>query len=142
MASRASIHERYEREDQVQGSSDRSFGVVFACVFSVIGALPLISGGTPRAWAFGIAAGFLAAALARPKLLSPLNRVWLRFGLLLHRIISPLVLGILFFAVITPVAVVTRLFGRDVLRRRLEPAAASYWLDRDPVEPSTMQRQF
>jgi hypothetical protein len=142
MARTGQVHERYERDEAVEGSSDRSFGIVFTCAFAVIGSLPLLHGDDPRIWAYGVSAAFLAVALARPGLLAPLNRVWTRFSLLLSKIVQPLVLGVLFFAIMTPVALVGRLFGRDPLRRRLEPASATYWLDREPVDPESVRRQF
>ena len=82
-------HESYERNEDVRGSSDRSFGMVFAAVFGVIGVLPLAFGGGVRLWSLAVGAAFLLAALAFPAVLAPLNRLWLRFGLLLHRIVSP-----------------------------------------------------
>lgn len=97
-----------------------------------------------RATAFAVPAALLGlAALALPKLLTPLNRLWMAFGLLLGKIVSPLVLGLIFMVLITPVAVSTRLFGRDVLRMK-KRNVSSYWLERDPAgpEPASFQRQF
>ena len=137
-------HESYERNEDVRGSSDRSFGMVFAAVFGVIGVLPLAFGGGVRLWSLAVAAAFLLVALAVPSILAPLNRLWLRFGLLLHRIVSPLVLGIMFFLVITPMGLVMRAFGKDLLRLRFDRAAASYWIDRSPPgpPPESMKDQF
>jgi hypothetical protein len=128
-------HESYERRDDVRGSSDRSFGIVFAVVFALIGLLPLAFGGTARPWALAIGGGFLLAALAVPRVLSPLNRLWLRFGLLLHRIVSPLVLGIMFFVVITPMGLLMRALGKDLLRLKLDKSLGSYWIERQPPGP-------
>jgi hypothetical protein len=129
-------HEDYLRHEDVKGSSDRSFGVVFAIVFTLVGVFPLLFGGAVQPWALGVGAAFLVVALAVPRLLAPLNRLWLRFGLLLHRIVSPVVLGIMFFVVITPMGVVMRAFGWDPLRLKLDRDAASYWIDRSPPGPS------
>jgi large-conductance mechanosensitive channel len=87
---------------------------------------------------------FLAAALFAPKLLRPMNRVWFKFGLLLHHIINPLVMGLLFFLTVTPVAILMRLSGKDPLRLKSAPAARSYWIPRPPSGPAstTMKRQF
>jgi hypothetical protein len=87
---------------------------------------------------------FLAAALLRPALLAPLNRLWTRFGLLLHRIVSPVVLGIMFFAVITPMAWIRRALGNDPLRLRFDREARTYWVDRQPPgpPPETLTNQF
>ena len=137
-------HESYERSEDVHGSSDRSFGIVFAVVFCVIGLLPLAFGGGARLWSLGVGVAFLLVAVVAPAVLAPLNRLWLRFGLLLHRIVSPLVLGIMFFVVITPMALVMRALGKDLLRLRFDRAAASYWIDRTPPgpPPESMKDQF
>jgi hypothetical protein len=137
-------HESYVRDDAIQGSPNRSFGFLFAGIFALIGLLPLMFGGVPRAWAIMLAGVFLLAALAFPAMLSPLNRLWMRFGLLLHRIVSPLVLGIMFFGVIMPIGLLMRLLGKDPLRLRLDKAAGSYWIERRPPGPApeTFKDQF
>lgn len=137
-------HESYQRHDEVRGPSDRSFGLVFAVVFAVIGLLPLVFGGGVRLWALLFGATFLVVALLIPSVLGPLNRWWLRFGLLLHRIVSPLVLGIMFFLVITPMGLLMRTFGKDLLRLRFERSLPSYWIDRTPPGPApeSMTEQF
>lgn len=137
-------HESYRERDAVKGSSNRSFGIVFCVVFAVIGLFPLISGAVPRWWALAIAGLFLIAALAVPQLLAPLNWLWTRFGLLLHRIVNPLVMALLFFLVVTPIALMMRLFGKRPLHLNTDPDAASYWILRDPPgpQPETMKQQF
>ena len=99
-----STHERLSDNETVKGSSDRSFGLVFAAVFTIIGLWPLISSSGVRWWSLAIALVFAGVAFARPSLLAPLNLLWTKFGLLLNRIVSPLVMGLLFFVVITPIA--------------------------------------
>ncbi len=128
-------HEDYRRQEEIKGSSDRSFGVVFAVVFTLIGVFPLLFGGAMRPWALGVGMLFLAVSLATPRVLAPLNRQWLRLGLLLHRVVSPIVLGIMFFVVITPMGVVMRAFGWDPLRLKFDRQAPSYWIDRSPPGP-------
>jgi hypothetical protein len=137
-------HESYARDDSAQAGPNRSFGFLFAGIFALIGLLPLIFGGVPRLWAIVLAGVFLLAALVFPGVLAPLNRLWMRFGLLLHRIVSPVVLGIMFFGVITPIGLVMRLFGKDPLRLRLDKAADSYWIERTPPGPApeTFKDQF
>ena len=137
-------HESFERSDEVHGSSDRSFGVVFAVVFSVIGLLPLAFGSGVRVWALVLGTAFLLMALAIPRSLAPLNRLWLRFGLLLHRIVSPIVLGIMFYGVITPTGAIMRAFGKDLLRLRFDRSSRSYWVDRVPPgpPPESIKDQF
>jgi len=123
-------------------SSDRSFGFVFAVVFAIIGCWPLIHGAAPRWWALGLAAAFAALALARPQLLHPLNRAWLAFGLLLHRVVSPLVMGMVFFTVVTPTGWIMRLRGKDVLSLKRRPDLDSYWITRGPSQTESMKNQF
>ena len=137
-------HESLLRDETIEPSSNRAFGIVFATVFALIGALPLLSGDGVRAWSLAIAAVFLALALALPSVLTGLNRIWLRFGLLLHRIVSPVVLGIMFFLVVTPTGFLMRLLGKDPLRLRYEENASTYWIDRTPPgpPPESFDRQF
>lgn len=129
-------HESFERDETVAGSSNRAFGLVFATVFGVIGLFPLPFGGMPRAWALIVAAGFAALAFLLPAALAPLNRLWGRFGMLLHKVTSPLVLGFLFFVVITPMGVAMRLLGKDPLRLRRDADTKSYWVERQPAGPA------
>jgi len=137
-------HEDLTREEDVEGSSDRSFGVVFAAVFLIIAAWPLLSGGGLRWWAVIVAALFAAIAMAKPSLLSGLNRQWLKLGLLLGKIVSPVALGLLFYGVITPIGLVFRLAGKDPLRLKYDRGAESYWIRREPPgpPPDSMTNQF
>jgi hypothetical protein len=108
--------------------SNRSFGWTFTVVFSLI-ALFFYP------WLLALAALTAAVTVVRDQWLEPLNRAWMRFGALLNSIVSPVVLGLIYFAVFTPVALVMRLAGRDAMARRFEPARPSYWLPRDPPGP-------
>lgn len=137
-------HESFDREEKIEGSSNRSFGFVFAAFFGLVGLLPLVLGRAPRIWAFGLSGIFLLAALLVPSVLAPLNRLWLKFGLLLHRVVNPVVLGIMFFLVITPMGWLVRAMGKDLLRLRRDPAASTYWIERDPPGPApeTFKDQF
>ena len=140
----SNTHERLLDEGPVKTSSDRSFGIVFAIVFAIIGLWPLLADGGVRWWSLAIALGFAAVAIARPGLLAPLNRLWFRFGLLLNSIVSPLVMGLLFYLIITPFALFMRLTGKDLLHLRRDPEAASYWIQREPPGPApeTIKNQF
>jgi predicted membrane metal-binding protein len=137
-------HESYQRHEEVRGSSNRSFGIVFAIVFALIGLLPLAFGGHARLWSLAVGAAFLLVALAAPSVLAPLNRLWLRFGLLLHRIVSPLILGIMFYLVVTPTGLLMRALGKDLLRLKFDRQRASYWIERVPPgpPPESIKDQF
>ena len=115
--------------------SERSFGLVFAGAFLLVALWPLWERASPRLWAIAVATAFALCAWLAPHLLAPLNRIWFRFGELLHRIVSPIALGVIFFGVITPYAVVMRLFGRDELLLRRHSARDSYWVRREPPGP-------
>ncbi len=139
-----SSHEDFSRKHEIHGSSDRSFGVVFTVFFAAIGLWPLLRGGEPRWWAAAASAILLAAALARPRVLGPANRLWMRFGLLLSRVVNPVVTAILFYFVFVPIGLFLRLRGKDPLRRRFAPGEKTYWIERRPPGPSpeTMSNQF
>jgi len=141
---RTSSHERFERDEHIEGSTDRTFGIVFAVVFALIGLWPLINGDDVRLWSLGVGAVFLLVAFVRSSLLAPLNRLWTKFGLLLHRVTNPLIMGIVFYLAVTPTALVLRLAGKDPLRRRIDRSAKTYWIDREPPGPApeTMKHQF
>ena len=125
-------------------ASDRSVGLVFAAVFAIIGLFPLLYLAQPRWWALAVGAGFCALALARPAILHPLSRLWLGLGKLLHRIVSPLVMGAIFFLCVTPIGWIQRMRGRDLLSLRRRPDLDSYWVTRAPEVPAaeSMKRQF
>lgn len=127
-----------------QRSSDRSFGIVFAVFFLLIAFLPLWHGQPVRIWALILSVLFGVLAFVAPSILAPLNRLWAKVGEILHRIVSPIALGILFFGVVTPIGLLVRLFGMDALRLRLDKTASSYWIPRSPGSPApeSMKDQF
>jgi hypothetical protein len=137
-------HEFQAREECVKISSERSFGLVFAGLFTLLGALSLYHSGTRWYYWFPLAALFAVFAYAAPGVLAPLNRLWAKFGHLLHAVISPLLLGILFYLCIVPMGFLMRLTGKDPMRRKFEPAAKSYWIVRAPPGPApeTFKNQF
>ena len=137
-------HESFDREESFQSLSNRTFGLVFAAAFLVLGVLPWAFGGPLRRWSLAAGVVFLAVAWAWPAALSPLNRLWTRFGLLLHRTVSPVALGIMFFLVITPMGLIMRGRGKDPLRLRFDRAARTYWIERQPPGPApdSLNRQF
>ena len=144
-------HEPLRRTAVIEGSSNRSFGLVFATVFLIIAAYPLLFGSAFRWWSLAVAAAFGLAALFAPATLAPLNRLWTRFGLLLHRLVSPVVLGVMFYLVVTPTGLLMRALGKDPLRKievaRLKPgseaASGAYVIAREEyVGPILMQASW
>jgi hypothetical protein len=138
------LHEDYSREEHVKAGSDRGFGLVFAGFFALVSALSWWRGHTGWHYTLPLAAVLLAVAYTIPGVLGPLNRLWLKFGLLLYKVMNPLILGLLFFITITPIGLVMRLFGKDFLRLKLDRQASSYWIDRQPPgpPPQSMKNQF
>ena len=139
-----STHEDFDRRAEIKGSSDRAFGLVFAAAFALIGAWPMLDGVAPRWWALVIAGACGVLAVAAPGILAPANRLWLRLGLFLSRIVNPLVTGLVFYLAVTPTGILMRLLGKDPLRLRIDPDAESYWIKRRPPGPApdSMSRQF
>jgi cytochrome c oxidase subunit IV len=145
-------HKNLATGHEIKTGSDRNFGYVFAVVFALIGVWPALAFAWPprfdpsalRWWALVIAALFLATALIRPALLHPLNRLWHRFGLLLSKVVTPVVMGLLFIVTVVPTALILRLRGRDLLRLKFDPQAKSYWIIREPPGPpgDTMKNQY
>jgi hypothetical protein len=137
-------HESFSRPDAVRRSSNRTFGLVFAGFFFLVAGLPLLRGHAWRWWALPCSVVFLFAAVLAPKVLGPLNRAWTALGMLLHKITNPVILGIFFYLVFAPFGWVLRRMGKDFLRLRAAPEAASYWIPRDPPgpEPASMSKQF
>lgn len=131
----------------IEPGSPRSFGLTFAVAFAVLGVVAGLSAWP--AWmlyASGLlSAGFLVAAFVAPNALVPLNRLWFKFGLLLSKLTQPIILGILFFGVVTPIGIVRRILGNDRLQLK-RPASSGYWIDRDTVSDgegaADMRRQF
>ena len=132
------------RDQQVDGSSDRSFGVVFAGVFVIVACWPLFYRELPRWWAFGVALAFAIVAVWKPALFARPNRLWTRLGVLLGKIVSPIALGILFYGVLTPIGALVQLTGKDPLRLKLDSSVDSYWILRKPPgpPPDSMTNQF
>lgn len=133
-----------QSHQEAQIGSPRSFGVVFAVVFGIIALWPLIGGNGPRLWATVVAAAFALLAFVAPNVLQPMNRLWFKFGELLARIVSPIIMGIMFFLVFTPMAFVLRLLGKDLLSLKLNSEADTYWVKRDRKEREmgSMKNQF
>ena len=126
--------------DDIKISSNRNFGIVFFVVFLLIALYPLISNGEIRIWSIIISLIFLVLGLLNSKILSPLNKLWFIFGLFLGKIISPLIMGIIFFLVVTPIALIMKLLGKDVLNLKYN-TNKSYWIEKNGPK-SKMKNQF
>ncbi|HET7681649.1 MAG TPA: SxtJ family membrane protein [Xanthobacteraceae bacterium] len=127
-------HESFESHLPTEMGSERSFGYVVGGVLLAIALWPLHAGEGPHLWALIPALPLIALAAIRPALLAPLNKLWFKFGLLLGRIISPIVLGIVYYLWITPIALIMRLAGKKFLALGFEPRAKSYWIIRQPAK--------
>ncbi len=138
--------EGFQRRDseKLEKSSDQSFGLVFTVFFIIVACWPLWKHGPLRVWALGLGGLFLLFSLLLPTALSPLNRAWTLLGALLHRMVSPLSLCIVFFLVVTPMALLLKARGKDLLRLRSDPKADSYWIPRKPPgpDPKNMNHLF
>ena len=121
-------------------SSIRSFGIVFFIVFLLIALYPLSYSEEIRVWSVIISLIFLVLGLLNSKILTPLNKLWFKFGILLSKIISPLIMGIIFFLVVTPIGLLMRLLGKDVLNLKYNNNR-SYWIEKNGPK-SKMKNQF
>ena len=126
--------------DEIKISSNRSFGVVFFVVFLIIALYPLINDGNLRVWSFITSFIFLILGLVNSKILTPLNKIWFKFGLFLGKIISPFVMGIIFFLVVTPIGFLMRMIGKDILNLKYNKNR-SYWIEKNGPK-SKMKNQF
>ena len=115
-----------------------------AAAFIILALAPLVRGRAVRWWSLLAGAAFLISGLLYPRILGPLNRLWLKFGLVLHAIVSPVVMGLLFYSTVTPIGILFRWLGKDPLRLRLDRSIDTYWIERRPPgpDPHTMPRQF
>jgi predicted membrane protein len=124
--------------------SNRSFGTLFTVVFALLGIYGWWRENLLFPWSFGLSALTLLITLAAPDWLAPANRAWMKLAEILNRVVSPIVLGAIFFVVLTPTALVMRMVGRDAMKRRFEPSARTYWVERDPPgpDPAGLPNQF
>jgi hypothetical protein len=140
------LHEDLKRADDAADAapSNRNFGLVFAGFFALLAILAWHGGRPSAPWLAAVAVLFAVVAFAAPALLTWPSRLWGKLGEGLHLVVSPIVLAIMFFGVITPVAALMRMAGHDPMRRRNDPAAASYWIVRQPPgpPPDSMRHQF
>ena len=126
--------------DDIKISSNRSFGIVFFVVFLLIALYPLIHNEEIRIWSLIISLIFLILGLINSRILTPLNKLWFKFGILLGKIVSPIIMGIIFFLVVTPIGFIMRILGKDVLNLKFN-ANKSYWIEKTGPK-SKMKNQF
>jgi len=138
------MHEDLNRHDEIKVGSERAFGIVFAVVFAVVAAWPLLSGMPPRWWALAVAVVFVSAGYLFPIVLKPLNIVWFKIGMLMYKVVNPLTMAMLYVTTIIPIGLIMRAVGKDPLRLKMDRSASSYWIERDPPgpEPESMKDQF
>ncbi len=126
--------------DDIKISSNKSFGIVFFLVFLLIAIYPLTHGGNIRIWSGMISLIFLVLGVLNSSILTPLNRIWFKFGIILGRTISPVIMGIIFFLVVTPTGLIMRILGKDILNLKYNQNK-SYWIEKDGPQ-SKMKNQF
>ena len=128
-------------KSKIKMSSNRSFGLVFFFVFLIIGLWPLMREESPKIWLLIISIFFLVLGVVNSKLLTPLNKVWFKIGIFLGNLVAPIVMGIIFFLVVTPIGLIMKIIGKDVLQKKYDKKKKSYWIKRDDSF-NTMKRQF
>ena len=137
-------NDRLNLQHDITIGSERSFGIVFSAFFSILALWPLIGGGDINTILAGIALVFLAISLIAPRVLSPLNKIWFRFGLFLGRIVTPITMGLLYITTVVPIGLIMQALGKDLLRLKTSEKAESYWIVRDPPGPEgeSLKNQF
>ena len=125
---------------EINKSSNKSFGLVFFLVFILIGIYPILNQGNIRVWSIIIAVVFLILGLSNSRILTPLNRIWFKFGIFLGKIISPIIMGVIFFLVVTPIGLIMKILGKDLLNIKYNKKK-SYWIEKNDPK-SKMKNQF
>tara|TARA_A100000164_G_scaffold23434_1_gene18468 strand:+ start:1523 stop:1930 length:408 start_codon:yes stop_codon:yes gene_type:complete len=127
-------------ENKIKISTNRSFGIVFFIVFTAIGIWPILSNSEIRIWSLIVGAFFLVLGVFNSKLLTPLNKMWFKFGIFLGNFIAPIVMGVIFFFVVTPTGILMRIFGKDLLNLN-KNKEKTYWIEKKQIK-SSMKNQF
>ena len=127
--------------NKIKISSNRNFGLVFFIIFVIVSLWPLTYEGPIRIWTVIISLVFLILGLMNSKLLTPLNKLWFKFGIILGAIVAPVVMGVVFFLVVTPIGLVMKIMGRDLLNKKYDKKKRTYWIKRD-TSIGTMKHQF
>ncbi len=129
------------KNNKIEISTNRSFGITFSVVFLIIGIWPLLNNEPIRIWSIVISLIFLLFGLMNSKLLTPFNKIWFKFGILLGSIVSPIAMSMVFFIVVTPIGICMRLLRKDILNRKFDKNANSYWISRNKPSGS-LKNQF
>ena len=129
------------KKSKIKISSNRNFALVFFVVFLIVGLWPLTFGYPIRIWSTVISLVFLILGLMNSKLLTPLNKLWFKFGMILGAIVSPIVMAAVFFLVVTPIGLIMRVMGKDLLEKKYNKKKQTYWIKRNQ-SMGTMKRQF
>lgn len=127
--------------DSIKISSNRSFGIVFFVVFLFIALYPITYSEDIRIWSLIISFIFIILGLLNSKILTPLNKLWFKFGVILGKIISPIIMGIIFFLVVTPIGLIMKILGKDLLRLKYNKKDNTYWIEKNGPK-SKMKNQF
>ena len=128
------------KNSKIKISSNKSFGIVFFTVFLIIAIWPLLNGYEIRYWSLIISIVFLILGILNSKILTPLNKIWFKIGILLGKVISPIVMGIIFFLVVTPTSFIMKILGKDLLNLK-KNTKNSYWIKKQN-QNSSMKNQF
>ena len=129
------------KQQEIKIGTNKSFGFVFFIIFLVVALWPLLNDENIRIWSVILSLVFLILGFLNSKILTPLNKLWIRFGILLGTIISPLVMGIVYFGVVTPIGILMRLLGKDILNLKIDKKKNTYWLAKSKIK-SKMKNQF
>ena len=146
-APESGTHEELRAHNEVKGSSDRAFGLTVGGILAVIGLIRGLFGTGLDLWAIvlmGVGSALVALGLVAASTLAPLNRAWTKLGLVLFKVVNPVVLFLIFILTVVPTGLIMRWMGRDPLRLRRDPTAASYWIERQPPGPNAegLRNQF
>ena len=128
-------------KSKIKTSSNRNFGLVFFIVFLILGFWPITAEGEIRIWLVVISLIFLVLGMIKSKLLTPLNKLWFKFGMILGAIVAPVVMGAVFFLVVTPIGIVMRTMGKDLINKKYNKKKETYWITRR-TSIGSMKRQF
>src|SRR5512139_2766493 len=141
---RNQTHESYSRHEAAVPGSNRSFGMVMSAALALLTLISVWHVGRAWPWTGALAAFFFVFACLCPGALRPLNWMWLKFGLLLHMVVNPIVMALVFFGAVLPTGIIMRALGKDLLRLKWQPDAKSYWIERRPPGPASesMKDQF